>query len=59
VRFNEGWTFRQIRAELARADSLKPDTASMSDGEVMAALGAAGVSPEGRFHPDNRGLRDG
>src|SRR4051812_2265145 len=52
VRFNEGWTFRQIRAELARADSLKPGTASMNDGEVMAALGAAGVSPEGRFHPD-------
>ena len=52
VRFNEGWTFRQIRAELARAESLKPSTASLSDGEVMAALGAAGVSPEGRFHPD-------
>jgi len=27
VRFNEGWTFRQIRAELARAESLKPSTA--------------------------------
>ena len=26
VRFNEGWTFRQIRAELARAESLKPST---------------------------------
>jgi UPF0755 protein len=52
VRFNEGWTFRQIRAELARAESLKPSTASLSDGEVMTALGAAGVSPEGRFHPD-------
>ena len=24
----------------------------MSDAEVMAALGAPGVSPEGRFHPD-------
>ena len=25
VRLIEGWTFRQIRAELARAESLKPD----------------------------------
>jgi UPF0755 protein len=52
VRFNEGWTFRQIRAELARAESLKASTASLSDGEVMTALGVAGVSPEGRFQPD-------
>ena len=52
VRFNEGWTFRQVRAELARAEALKPTTASMSDAEIMQALGAPGVSPEGRFHPD-------
>jgi UPF0755 protein len=52
VRFNEGWTFRQIRAELARADALKPTTAALSDDEVMRALGAPGLSPEGRFHPD-------
>jgi len=53
VRLIDGWTFRQFRAELAKADSLKPTTAQMSDGQVMAALGApAGQSPEGRFHPD-------
>jgi peptidoglycan lytic transglycosylase G len=52
VRLNEGWTFRQIRAELARAESLKPTTAAMSDAEIMSALGASGVSPEGRFQPD-------
>jgi UPF0755 protein len=52
VRFNEGWTFRQLRAELARAEALKPTTASMTDAEIMQALGAPGVSPEGRFHPD-------
>ncbi|MEO5843586.1 MAG: endolytic transglycosylase MltG, partial [Caldimonas sp.] len=34
VRFTEGWTFRQIRAELARAESLKPTTAALSDAEV-------------------------
>jgi UPF0755 protein len=52
VRLNEGWTFRQIRAELAHAESLKPTTAAMSDAEIMSALGASGVSPEGRFQPD-------
>jgi len=52
VRFNEGWTFRQMRAELARAEALKATTASMSATEIMQAIGAPGVSPEGRFQPD-------
>jgi len=52
VRLIEGWTFRQFRAELAKADSLKPSTASLSDEQLMQAIGAPGVAPEGRFHPD-------
>ncbi len=52
TRLIEGWTFRQFRAELARAESLKQSTATLSDVEVMAALGAPGVAPEGRFYPD-------
>ncbi|HWK84045.1 MAG TPA: endolytic transglycosylase MltG [Caldimonas sp.] len=52
VRLNEGWTFRQIRAELAHADALKRASAALSDAEVMRALGAPDLSPEGRFHPD-------
>ncbi|HET9643995.1 MAG TPA: endolytic transglycosylase MltG [Burkholderiaceae bacterium] len=52
VRLIDGWTFRQWRAELTKAKSLKPLTASMSDEQIMAALGAPGVSPEGRFFPD-------
>ncbi len=52
VRLIEGWTFRQFRAELAKADSLKPTTAAMSDAQIMEAIGAAGQAPEGRFHPD-------
>jgi UPF0755 protein len=52
VRLIEGWTFRQFRAELAKADSLKPTTAAMTDDEIMQALGAPGVQPEGRFSPD-------
>ena len=52
VRLIEGWTFRQFRAELAKAEALKPTTAALSDEQIMLALGAPGVSPEGRFHPD-------
>jgi UPF0755 protein len=54
VRLIEGWTFRQFRAELLKAEALKPTTAVMTDEQIMAALGAPpGVSPEGRFHPDS------
>jgi UPF0755 protein len=52
VRLIDGWTFRQFRAELAKADALKPTTAGLSDEQIMQALGAPNVSPEGRFHPD-------
>jgi UPF0755 protein len=52
VRLIEGWTFRQFRAELAKADSLKPTTATLTDDQLMQAIGAPGVAPEGRFHPD-------
>jgi len=52
VRFNEGWTMRQVRAELTRAEALKPVTAAMSDVELMSALGDGGTPAEGRFFPD-------
>ena len=52
VRLIEGWTFRQFRAELAKADSLKPTTANMSDEQIMQAIGAPDVAAEGHFHPD-------
>ena len=52
VRLIEGWTFRQFRAELAKADSLKPTTAALSEEQIMQLLGVPNVSPEGRFYPD-------
>ena len=62
VRLLEGWTLRQFRAELARAPYLRPASSGMSDAELMAALGAASMSPEGRFFPDtylySRGVSD-
>jgi len=62
LRLIEGWTFRQWRAALAAAPALKHQTAEMSDADIMAALGAPGQHPEGRFFPDtyaySRGVSD-
>jgi UPF0755 protein len=59
VRLIDGWTFRQFRAELARAPDLKQTTAGMSEAELMAAIGAPGVPPEGRFFPDTYAFSKG
>jgi UPF0755 protein len=48
----DGWTFRQFRAALAKAEGLKHDTQGLSDDDLMAKLGMPGVAPEGRFFPD-------
>ena len=48
----EGWNWRQLRAALAKADQLKPDTAKLGDADLMQLLGRPGVAPEGRFFPD-------
>jgi UPF0755 protein len=52
VTFVEGWTFRQMRAVLAKEDSLKHDTQALDDAALMALLGRPGQHPEGRFFPD-------
>ena len=48
----EGWNLRQVRAALARAEQLKPDSQGMDEAALMQALGRAGTSAEGRFYPD-------
>ena len=62
VRLIEGWTFRQFRAALAAAPHLKHTSQSLSEAELMAALGQPGVAAEGRFYPDtylySRGVSD-
>lgn len=52
VTFVEGWTFRQVRQALARADRIKGESRTLDDTALMAALGRPGVAPEGRFFPD-------
>jgi len=48
----EGWTFRQARQALAKAEGLRPDSKTMSDESLMEALDRKGQHPEGRFFPD-------
>jgi UPF0755 protein len=48
----EGWNFRQVRAALAKEETLKPDTRGLADEAVMAMLGRPTQHPEGRFFPD-------
>lgn len=58
----EGQRFSDFRAALAAADGLEQKTAAWSDAEIMTALGAEGVHPEGQFFPDtyfySRGASD-
>ena len=48
----EGWTFRQIRLALQKAEYLNQQSQNMSDAAIMEGLGRAGVPAEGHFFPD-------
>jgi UPF0755 protein len=48
----EGWTFRELRAALAKEPLLAQETAALGDPEIMLKLGAPGIAPEGRFLPE-------
>ncbi|KGA03036.1 BCR, YceG family protein [Cobetia amphilecti] len=48
----EGWTFAQMRTAMDASPKLEHTTRDMSDEELMAAVGAEGEKPEGRFFPD-------
>ncbi|MCC5888464.1 MAG: endolytic transglycosylase MltG [Gammaproteobacteria bacterium] len=48
----EGWRFSDLRRALATAPRLRPDTAELTDAEIMARLGRDDLAPEGRFFPD-------
>jgi len=48
----DGWTFRQFRQALNKAEGLRHDTQDLSDDDIMTRLGQPGVPAEGRFFPD-------
>jgi UPF0755 protein len=48
----EGWTFAQMRAAVARNPDIRQTAATLTDAELMAAIGADTAQPEGEFFPD-------
>lgn len=52
IQFIEGWTFKDVRRAIANNQRLDKVTSDWSDEEIMAAIGAEGAHPEGRFFPD-------
>ena len=48
----EGWTFREMRAELARNPDLRQDSARLDTPALLKAIGATESHPEGLFAPD-------
>jgi UPF0755 protein len=48
----EGWTFRQIRTALSKAEHLAPDTRGLEPHLIMQKLGQPDRAPEGNFYPD-------
>ena len=52
LRLIEGWNVRQVRAAVESHAWIKPDTLGMSDGELLAAVGASEKHLEGLFFPD-------
>lgn len=48
----EGWTFKQMRAAVDAAPSLRHETSKLSDKELMSRISPEYSSPEGLFFPD-------
>ncbi|MGB0127781.1 MAG: endolytic transglycosylase MltG [Rhodocyclaceae bacterium] len=50
--FVEGWTFKQLRAALARHPALNHDSEGLTEQAVLARIGASENAAEGLFFPD-------
>jgi len=48
----EGWSFKQVRNALRKAELLAQDTQGLEPDLIMKALGRPGQAFEGRFYPD-------
>ncbi len=55
----EGWTFSQMRQQLARTQGLVRTLIGRSEAEIMAELGAPDMAAEGRFAPDTYSYSSG
>ncbi len=58
----EGWTFREVRQALARAEKLQAKTKDWTEEQIMAAVGMPDEAAEGWFFPDtytySKGMSD-
>ena len=52
VQFIEGWSIREVRRALRQQDALQHLSETMSDAELLAAIGASESHVEGLFFPD-------
>ena len=52
ITFVEGWTFRQMRKALREHPQVRPETADLSEAEVLQKLGIPQPLAEGWFFPD-------
>ena len=52
VQFIEGWTIREVRAALKQQVNLRHASATMTDAQLLAAIGATEGHVEGLFFPD-------
>jgi UPF0755 protein len=59
ITFIEGWTFRQLRAALARSPDLRQDSAALDDRALLERIGATETHPEGLFAPDTYAFAGG
>jgi UPF0755 protein len=48
----EGWTFKQVRSALLKAEYLVPDSKGLEPALIMKTLERPELHPEGRFYPD-------
>ena len=62
IRFNDGWTFKQVRQALDAHDALKHETQELSNADVARLLDVPESRPEGWIFPDtyyfSRGVSD-
>ena len=52
VRFIEGWTFRQMRAELDANPFVRHDSQGLAEAQLLQKIGASETLAEGLFFPD-------
>jgi len=55
----EGWTFKQLRAALNRSATLRHDSKSLTEQEIMKRIGAREKEAEGLFFPDTYNFSSG